>query len=145
MPTALRSLDDRVLRSRRGSEPPAEDRSHDEGTTRVERRPARRPGNGDGLPSFLAVLWRVCRLVLLALALLLVLAIAFILLPTNDDNVIVRNVLSFGEDVAGPFKDVFTSDDEDRRRISNYGLAAVVYLVLSTVVGKLPTGSRKRD
>ena len=134
MRNALKSLDDRVLRRRRTTT------TEEEGSTRT----VARTGNGDGLPSFLAVLWRISRLVLLALALLLLLAIAFILLPTNDDNVIVRNVLSLAENVAGPFKDVFTSKSEDRQRISNYGLAAVIYFVLSTIVGKLPTGRRKQ-
>lgn len=157
MPTALRNLDDRVIGSRRGS--PAHDDSHahdthgdhpdvypdgdGERTVRTERRPARRTGNGDGLSSFLAVLWRVSRLVLLALALVLVVAIAFMLLPTNDDNVIVRNTLSLAETVAGPLKDVFTVDDPERQRIYNYALAAVIYFVLASVVGKLPTGRTK--
>lgn len=163
MPTALRNLDDRVIGSRRGSRVHDGD-SHDthgrrgrdgdghddvypegdgEKVVRTERRPAARTGDGDGVSSFLAVLWRVSRLVLLALAALLVLAIAFMLLPTNEDNVVVRNVLSLAETVAGPLKDVFTVEDPERQRIYNYGLAALVYVVLASIVGKLPTGRRR--
>ena len=158
MPTALRNLDDRVMGSRRGSHVHDEDthdthdthdRDHHDGhhdgerTVRTERRPAARTGNGDGLASFLAVFWRISRLVLLVLGLVLVLAIAFMLLPANEDNVVVRNVLSLAETVAGPLKDVFTVDDPERQRIYNYGLAAVIYFVLASVVGKLPTGRKK--
>jgi hypothetical protein len=101
-------------------------------------------GNGDGLQKVLATVWRISRLVLLALGLLLVLAIALTLLPANEDNTIVSNVLSWAESVAGPFKDVFTVDDPERMRIYNYALAAVVYFLLATVVSKLPTGGKRK-
>jgi hypothetical protein len=146
MPRALRSLDDRVLGSGRGDAAPAGpgDGEGDGGGHHVQpagSRPATR--TGDGPASVLRAVWRVARLVLLALALVLVVAVAFTLLPTNEDNVIVRNVLSLAGTVAGPFQDVFQLEDDERERIANYGLAAVVYLVLSSVVGKLPTGRRK--
>ncbi len=158
MPAGLKNLDDRVIGRKRRGRPDDPDGGHDDAdgaahgdhdesgertTTRtVETRPARK-GNGDGVQTFLATVWRISRLVLLALALVLVLAIAFVLLPTNEDNVIVRNVLDLGEQVAGPFKDVFTVDDPERMRIYNYGLAAAVYAVLGSIVAKLPTGSKR--
>lgn len=157
MPGGLRKLDDKVLGSKRGGSTADDDARADgprdddrpgervERTTRTTRSAeAPRTGGGDGLPSFLAVLWRVSKLVLVALALVLVLAAALVLLPANDDNVIVRNVLSLAEDVAGPFKDVLTVDDPDRMRVYNYGIGAVVLFVLATVVGKLPTGSTRK-
>ena len=113
------------------------------GDEAAEERPARR-GNGDGLQKVLATVWRISRLVFLALALVLLLAVALLLLPANEDNVIVRNVLDLAETVAGPFKDVFTVDDPERMRIYNYGLAAAVYFVLSVVVSKLPTGPKRK-
>lgn len=163
MPSSLRKLDDRVLGSKgsaRDDQPrDAEhrDADHDadrqEGSSRgdaertrtVERTEERTTsrGNGDGLQKVLATVWRISRLVLIALALLMVLAIAFLILPANEDNVIVSNVLDWADTVAGPFRDVFNADDEDRRRIYNYGLAAVVYFVIGSIVGKLPTGSKK--
>lgn len=158
MPAGLKNLDDRVIgRKRRGradehdgghdAADSASSGDHDETGERtvvrtVETPPARK-GNGDGLQTFLATVWRIARLVLLALALVLVVAIACVLLPTNEDNVIVRNALDLGERVAGPFKDVFTVDDPERMRIYNYGLAAAVYVVLGSIVGKLPTGSKR--
>jgi len=134
------------------TEPTAERKQPEERTERIERRTrsARDDGKGagrrgDGLPTFLATVWRISRLVLLALGLLLVLAVALILLPANEDNVIVRNVLDYAQTVAGPFKDVFSVDDPERMRIYNYALAAGVYFLLATVVGRLPTGSRKKS
>lgn len=163
MPGGLKRLDDRVLgskgRKQDGHDHADDHRDHDDDahrdtdgrrdrrerteTVEVRREPAERRGNGDGLASFLAVVWRISRLVLLALAAVVLLAAALILLPANEDNVIVRNVLSLGETVAGPFKDIFTVDDPDRMRVYNYGVAGVVYIVLASVVGKLPTGSTK--
>ena len=156
MPSSLRKLDDRVLGSKgsatgdgagdgdhSGTDGDAggSERSDSRRTRTVEKTsPAR---GGDGVSSFLATVWRISRLVLLALAVLLVLAVAFLVLPANEDNVIVRNVLDWAESVAGPFRDVFDADDEDRRRIYNYLLAAVVYFIAATVVGKLPTGRKK--
>lgn len=157
MPGGLKKLDDRVLGSKNGDRhdehghhdehgdvyPDEDGRDEHTETVRAEREPDERKGNGDGLSSFLAVFWRISRLVLLALAAVVFLAAALILLPANEDNVIVRNVLSLGETVAGPFKDVFTVDDAERMRVYNYALAGIVYVVLASVVSKLPTGSKK--
>lgn len=144
LPNALRSLDDRVLGSRRHEAGAAERSDHATERHHVRpagERPARSRG-GRGLAPVLSVVYRGARLVLLVLALVLVAAIAFTLLPTNEDNVIVRNVLSVAETVAGPFQDVFQLEDAERERIANYGLAAVAYLVLRAVAGRLPTGRR---
>jgi hypothetical protein len=153
MPAALRSLDDRVLGAkgrRRGTvrseavEPAGtQDGEAASGTGRYAGRAAARRPRGEGLAAVLAVVWRVCRLVLLALGLLLVAAVACLVLPTNRHNGVVSDVLSWAQHVAGPLKDVFTDKDPDRAHIYNYGLAAVVYFVLSALVGKLPTGRRK--
>lgn len=83
------------------------------------------------------MLARVSRLVLLLLAAVVALAVVFTLAPTNAENVLVRNVLDLAEQVAGPFRDVFTADDPDRELVLNYGLATLVYLVAATVVGRL--------
>lgn len=158
MPEGLKKLDNRVLGDKgKGDAAEPHDAPDTETAPRervvVEERESPRRGRGaspalgstgDGLAAFLAIFWRISKLVLILLGVVVLAAVAFLVLPTNDDNVIVRNVLSLAEDVAGPFRDVFTADDEDRRRIYNYGLAAVVYFVLALVVGKLPTGSKKR-
>ena len=152
MPGSLKKLDDRVLGSKGrhdadagdgGVHPEADGRGERTETVRVEREPARRPGNGDGVPSFLAVVWRVSKLVLVALGLVVLLAAALVLLPANEDNVIVRNVLSLGQWAAGPFRDVLTVDDPDRMRVYNYGIGALAYFVAAALVGRLPTGASR--
>lgn len=112
---------------------------HDQHDQHDEDKPAR---PHDGLPTFLAIFYRVSRLVFLALAAVLVLAVILILAPANDDNSIVSAVFDIAEKVAGPFKDIFTLEDDEREKIVNYGVAAAVYFVLSSVITKLPTGKR---
>ena len=154
-PSSLRKLDDRVLN--RGRHRGGDDPSHDEPDTPPSSAPAaddrgghhhargdatrpqrpRRPA-GDAVREVLGVVWRVARYVFLALALVVFLGIVLTFAPTNDDNTIVSTLLSWADWAAGPFRDVFTADDEDRRLLYNYGLATVVYLVAASLVGKLP-------
>ena len=150
MPTALRSLDDRVLgdrgKSRRRPDSEAPREQHDEHepypeetTERETTRETgpRRGSTGDGLKQFLSVFTQVARAVFLLLALIVILGIVFILAPTNSDNVIVDNVLDVADSVAGPFRDVFTADDAEREMVINYGLAAGVYFLAAALVRKL--------
>lgn len=142
MPTALKSLDDKVL-GRRGEhddhEPYPEEPKGEAGTTtEAEPRGRRRSGTGDGLREFLAVFARVSKLVFYALAAVLVLGIVFVLAPTNADNAVVDLVADVSNAVAGPFRDVFTvSDNADRETVVNYAFAAVVYLALGKLVTML--------
>jgi hypothetical protein len=169
MPTALRSLDDRVLgdrgrkrsRSRDDSAEPRHDGDRQDGdrqdgdrqdtqdpyqeerrevTTRGKAAPKGRGSTGDGLKQFLTIFYRVAKAVFLLLSLVVILGIVFILAPTNDDNVIVQNVLDLADAVAGPFRDVFTADDAEREMVINYGLAAGVYFLAAMLVTKLPSG-----
>jgi len=118
------------------------------GDTVVVERPERGtdprpPSTGQGLREFLAIFYRVARLVFLLLAVAVLLGIVFTLTPTIGDNAIVRNVLDLADGAAGPFRDVLTVDDDaERELVVNYGFAAVVYLALSVLVGKLPGGQR---
>lgn len=153
MPSALKSLDDKVL-GRRGSRDPDEpypDETRTGEPPTVERRAGERQvvehrqtsGTGEGLREFLGVFCRVAKAVFLALAAVLVLGILFILAPTNPDNSIVEFVASLSDAAAGPFRDVFTvSDSADRELVVNYGFAAGVYAVLGFLVGKLAPSTR---
>ena len=169
MPTTLRKLDDRVLGDRlkgggHESEPDPqherhpqheqhaeqERRHHDahpdvypeEGrrqvrTTRAE--PAE-PTTSDGLRDTLRIVYQVSSLVFVALAVAVLAGILFTLAPTNPDNGVVSGVLDVAASAAGPFSDVFTFDNPDTALAANYGLAAAVYLVLASLVRRLPTG-----
>ncbi len=132
-PSALRRLDERVLgragRRRRDERPV--DHDGDTRVVEVERRPA-----GDGGREVASVVLRVSRLVFVLLAAVVLLGIVFTALPTNADNVLVRNVLSVAEDATGPFRDVFTPSSADKRLYANYALAAGVYLVAGALLGR---------
>ena len=112
LPSLLRRLDERVLGPRTGT-----------------RRPLLR-----GLLSAVA---RVASLVLLGCALLLVAAVAAVVLPTDETNVLVKGVLDGALRVAGPFATVFDVESRAARAAANYGLAAVAYLVASRLVARL--------
>ncbi len=162
LPAFLRNLDDRVLGDRLRGRRGGGDGDHGAdasstgttstgtGTTSTGTTSTGTTGTGtpprkrDGLPTFLSVFYRVCQLVFLLLAVVLVLAIVLILAPANDQNSIVMNVSELAEQVAGPFKDVFTVMDPDRMKVTNYGVAAAVYLLVTVLVNRLPTGGAKR-
>ncbi len=155
LPAFLRNLDDRVLGDRLRGRRGGGDGDHgadasSTGTTSTGTTSTGTTGTGtptrkrDGLPTFLSVFYRVCQLVFLLLAVVLVLAIVLILAPANDQNSIVMNVSELAEQVAGPFKDVFTVMDPDRMKVTNYGVAAAVYLLVTVLVNRLPTGGAKR-
>jgi hypothetical protein len=156
LPTALRNLDDRVIgrSSRKGAHEGStdgdttvdttsrtatdgEEGHHVRGDRGGESTPPRRPA-GDVVREVLGVVWRVARLVFLALALVVFLGIVLTFAPTNEDNRIVSTILEWAETVAGPFRDVFTADDPDRELLYNYALATLVYLVAASLVTKLP-------
>lgn len=142
VPTALRRMDDRVIGDRFRKRETVDVVEVEPGQTRVAERPEP-PRTGEGAREALTIAYRISRAVFLLLAVVVVLGIVFTLAPTNADNVIVRNVLSLARDAAGPFRDVFTVDDDaERELVVNYAFAAVVYFVVSIVVGKLPGGKR---
>ncbi|MCW2779030.1 MAG: hypothetical protein JWN17_2755 [Frankiales bacterium] len=115
-PSGLRRLDDRVLGR--------------------FRRPAGSSGRS-GPADVLAAVVRVAQLVLVVLALVLLLAIAAVVLPTDEDNVLVRGVLDAALQVAGPFATVFDIAGRNARAAANYGLGAAVYLLAAKLLGRL--------
>lgn len=137
----LRKLDDRVLGDKLRKKPPSEQIDPP-----VERRSRERAGtdqamrrSSNGVRKALGIIYLVSRVVLLLLALVLVIAIAFILLPTNPDNTLVSTVLDLAAVIAGPVADVFTvADDAERELVVNYAFAAVLYVIAGLLVTKLP-------
>lgn len=137
----LRKLDDRVLGDKLRKKPPSEPIDPP-----VERRSRERAGtdqamrrSGNGVRKALGIIYLVSRVVLLLLALVLVIAIAFTLLPTNPDNTVVSTVFDLAAVIAGPVADVFTvADDAERELVVNYAFAAVLYVIAGLLVIKLP-------
>ena len=126
----MRGIDDRLL----GERMKGRDRAMDEGS-------GKRADPRAALAGVLRIFYRICKLVFVLLALVVLLGIVFTKAPVNARNDIVRTVLRLARDVAGPFRDVFAPKDKENALVVNYLLAAAVYFGLSVLVRKLPTGA----
>lgn len=82
------------------------------------------------LTTIVSVLTAVIAVVLLA-------HVVFVFFAANPGNGIVRTVSSYAGTLAWQFKDLFTPKDVKIRVLVNYGLAAVVYLVVGQLLVRL--------
>lgn len=80
---------------------------------------------------------RIVNLIGRLVAAVLVATILLVVLEANRDNAIVEAVLDAGRFLAGPFKDMFDLDNRKTEVAVNYGIAAVVYLALAGLIGRL--------
>jgi hypothetical protein len=72
-----------------------------------------------------------------AVALVLVLAIVLTVLEANRSNDIVQLVRDAAGILAGPFDGLFTLDSNKAEKAVNWGIAAVVWVALGRLVGRL--------
>ena len=70
-------------------------------------------------------------------ALLIVLGILFVVLEANTGNSIVSFVLDVADFLVGPFDGLFTPKDPKLEVVINYGIAAVIYLVVGSLIARL--------
>lgn len=70
-------------------------------------------------------------------AVVLALHIVFTVFETNPDNPLVMLVGSLAGDLAWVFEDLFAYEREGLRTTVNYGLAAIVYLIVGRLIAKL--------
>ena len=80
---------------------------------------------------------RIVNLIARLVAAVLVIAILLVVLEANRSNELVEAALDAGRFLAGPFEDMF---DLSRRKVEiavNYGIAAVVYLVVAGLIARL--------
>ncbi len=87
---------------------------------------------------------RVVGLVFLVLALVLALAALFIALEANPDNSFVSFVLNFADavdlgifDLDSPIKEFGGKNGPTKEALLNYGLGAVVYLVVGRILERV--------
>lgn len=97
--------------------------------------------------SLLLVIARVVRLITALAALVIVVAIVLRIASANPGNVIVRDIHDVGKTLVGPFKNVFSIKNPKGAIAANWGLAAVVWLVVGGVIASLiarvaPRGAR---
>jgi hypothetical protein len=77
---------------------------------------------------------RVVRLVAWVVALVIVAGIVLRLVSANQGNVIVRDIHDAGNFLVGPFKDVFSLKNPKANIAANWGLAALIYLIVGSLI-----------
>ena len=88
----------------------------------------------------LGVLGSAIALIAGLVAVLIVLGIAMVVLGANEDNTIVGAILDVADFLVGPFDDLFELDDEKKRVAVNYGIAAAIYGLGGTALGRAIQG-----
>jgi hypothetical protein len=103
------------------------------------RRDRAREGNGlrTGVRRVSDTAAGLVRVLAMIICVLLALHIAFVVFSANHDNAIVRTVNTWADWFAWRFRDMFVPKDERVAVLVNYGIAAVVYLVVGRVVAGL--------
>ena len=89
--------------------------------------------------SLLLAIARLVRLAAWLVALVIVVAIVLRIAGANPGNVIVRDIHDVAKALVGPFHNVFTIKNPKASIAANWGLAAVVWLVVGSVIASLLT------
>jgi hypothetical protein len=95
--------------------------------------------------SVLLAIARLVRLIVAIVVLLIAAAVVLRVVGANPGNVIVRDITDVAKVLVGPFKDVFSIKNAKASMAANWGLAAVVWLVVGSLIARLiaraaPTG-----
>jgi hypothetical protein len=80
---------------------------------------------------------RLVRLIVGLAVLVIAAAIVLRVASANAGNVIVRDIHDVGKVLVGPFKDVFSLKNPKASMAANWGLAALVWLVLGGAIARL--------
>ncbi len=80
---------------------------------------------------------RLVRLVAAVVFLILVAAIVLRVAGANPGNTIVHDIHGVGSTLAGPFKNVFSVKNPKTSIAVNWGLAAVVYMLIGSLIAGL--------
>jgi hypothetical protein len=91
---------------------------------------------GGGLGARFAVA-RLITAVAAVVAAIIVLAIVLRLLNANPSNGIVDAIHQAGSWLSSPFHGLFSPHDGDLRMVVNWGIAALVYLVVARVIARI--------
>lgn len=113
--------------------------------------PFKTRSNAPDIAALRAKIGRIVRLVLVVFAIVLAVGALLVALRENvsQDNPLVKLVLNFADAIDGPFgKDngifVFSGQHaETKDALVNWGIAAIVYLVIGNVLERLISGRRR--
>jgi len=89
---------------------------------------------------FAARLGALINLVAMVVAAVIGLAILFVLIQANPGNAIVSTVNDAARWLAAPFANLITPGNATTRIVANWGLAAIVYLVIGMLLGRSLVG-----
>jgi hypothetical protein len=87
--------------------------------------------------SGLLLVARIVMWVATVLAAVIALGILFVILDANSSNTIVSHVHDWAKSLAGPFDGMFNIKNPKTELAVNWGLAAIVYLVVGTLIASL--------
>lgn len=114
-------------------------------------KPFKNRSTGTDIAVLRAKIGRIVRLVLVFFAIVLALGALLVALRQNvsEDNTLVKFVLNFADAIDGPFgKDngifAFAGENaETKNALVNWGIAAIVYLVIGNILERLIAGRRR--
>lgn len=130
----------RSLRNRFRSTRVADDRDDRAGDGRVvedgdgDRRVVRDGGGRRGTQNARRALARLIDLITLLVVVTIILGIALVLLKANPENEIVDTIRNVAKYMSRPFDAIFEMDKRRTEIAVNWGIAAVVYLVIGRVL-----------
>jgi hypothetical protein len=128
----------RTAPARRGDRSAPDERgTADDAPTTTSARPGIAARGASAAGSFMLALSRLVRAVAWLVVLIIVAGILLRVLDANTSNVIVRDVHDVAKTLVGPFANVFKLHDHKAQLAVNWGVAAVVYLILGSIIAKL--------
>ncbi len=104
---------------------------------RVSRGQRRRNTSRRGVAIGAGLLARVVRLVVSVVVLIIVAGILLVVLKANPTNTIVSDVHGWARSLAGPFDGIFSFHNPRVAIAVNWGIAAVVYLIVGRLIVRL--------
>jgi hypothetical protein len=99
-------------------------------------------GHSRGSGAVLGTLARVVRLIVGIIVLIIVAGIVLVLLKANPTNTIVSDVHDAARWFAGPFDGIFSFHSASAALAVNWGLAAVVYLIVGGLIARVLSSRR---
>ncbi len=90
------------------------------------------------------LLVRVVQLVVSVVVLIIIAGILLVVLKANPANSIVSEVHSWAHWLAGPFDGMFSFRSANTAIAVNWGIAAIVYLLVGGLIARLIGGTRRR-
>jgi uncharacterized membrane protein YfcA len=83
------------------------------------------------------LLARIVKLVAGVVAAILVAGILLFVFEANQSNAVVEAVMDAGRWLSGPFHNLFELDSAKWQRAVNWGLAAIVYYAIGSIIARL--------